>query len=116
MTRILSAALAVSLLGGCASTPDCSPPAGFSRGLDRVGPAATCGAEDYLKAHRLGRHLADLRSERDTLRNELASTADADKRRRARLNARLRVLERDIPELEALARLKNLLPPAQLEP
>jgi hypothetical protein len=93
------------LMASCASTPDCDPEAGFAAGIagDPAHPA--CGAEPYLDAHRIGHALEEMRRDREQLLAE-------EDRLDARDRARLRALERDIPELETLARMQGLLPPA----
>ena len=92
-------------MAGCAMTPDCRQETGFEAGLAGQTAPTHCENEDYLEAHRLGFALAEMYGEREQL---LAQEGDLDGADRARL----RVLERDIPELETLARMQGLLPPS----
>lgn len=105
---ILIAALPLVLLGGCTSQPDCSPTQGFELGRIGQEPPPLCQERDYAEAWQLGQALGELEAERDAL---LAREDELDSIERARL----RVLTRDIPELETLARIEGHLPAAELD-
>ncbi len=92
-------------MAGCATTPDCGKEAAFAASLAGEPAQAACTGEDYLEAHRIGSALEEMYAEREAL---LADEASLDAAERARL----RVLERDIPELETLARMQGLKPPS----
>lgn len=108
MNRFLFACVLAAGLAACATTPDCSPNAGFDTGLAGNEPPAHCSEEDFREGYRLGRVLGRMHRERDALRAR-ADSLDAVER------AHLRSLERDIPEIETLARLEGLMAPAKIE-
>jgi hypothetical protein len=89
-------------LAGCASSPDCAPISAFELGRNGEVSEARCADERYAEAWRLGQTLGDLESELREL--GAAGTLDASQRQR------LRILQREIPELETLARLEGWLP------
>ena len=103
MNRNTLAIAAVLIVAGCATTPDCRQETGFEAGLADQPANTSCENEDYLEAHRIGSALEQMYREREQLQS---GQADLD----AAGRARLRVLERDIPELETLARMQGLLP------
>ncbi len=106
--QILTGAALLGLLGACSSVPDCSPQAGFDLGKKGVEPPAGCQEAAFTGAWNLGQSLAELKSEREVLRTR---QADLDPTERMRL----RVLERDIPELETIARIHGFIEPATVE-
>ncbi|OAB60782.1 hypothetical protein AY599_03520 [Leptolyngbya valderiana BDU 20041] len=89
-------------LAGCASRPDCAPISGFELGRDGEGVESSCSGERYGEAWRLGQTLGALEAELRQLQQ--ASALDASQQQR------LRILQREIPELETLARLEGWLP------
>jgi len=93
-------------LAGCASSPDCAPISGFELGRNGEASEAGCADERYAEAWRLGQTLGALESELREL--GAASALDASQRQR------LRILQREIPELETLARLEGWLPAEQI--
>lgn len=101
------AILAAGLLVACQTTPDCNPERGFELGHSDQPAVAACDAAAYQGAWRLGQTLHELETERERL---LARGDEADAGERMRLRA----LERDILELEGLARIQRLLPPAEI--
>jgi hypothetical protein len=107
MNRTLLAISATLIVAGCTTTPDCRQEAGFAAGLAGDPAQTPCGNEDYIEAHRIGSALEEMYAERDALLAARASLDAADR-------TRLRVLERDIPELETLARVQGLKPPSPL--
>lgn len=102
--RLLIVCLA--LLAGCASVPDCSPGRGFELGRQGQRAHERCDQAGYQSAWQLGQTLGELEREREALQAR-ATTLSASER------MRLRVLQRDIPELETLARIEGLMPPAE---
>lgn len=88
----------------------CRPELGFGIGHSDAVYYGICTDAEFNRNYRLGRTLRVLEVERENLEAILA--ASEDPARQARIRARLRVLERDIPELETLARLQGLLAPA----
>jgi hypothetical protein len=108
MNRTLAiTALALGLLAGCQSAPDCSPQRGFELGRSDRPAVDACQDAAYQGAWRLGQTLHELDTERANL---MARQEDLDAGERMRL----RVIERDIPELEGLARIQRLMPPAEI--
>lgn len=99
---LLTTALGL-LLAGCAGRPDCSATGGFERGRAGEAAASRCDSTGYQDAWRLGRTLGELEREQDALGAHPDRLTPAERQR-------LRVLSREIPELETLARLQGLLP------
>ena len=99
----------VLVLSACQSpqTPDCSPQGGFDRGRAGEASKAACDARDYRENWQLGQTLGELERERAEL---LAREGSLDTLEQMRL----RVLSREIPELETLARLRGFMPAADL--
>lgn len=109
MNRLIAIfAVAGLLLTACSVEPECVAQEGFERGRAQIEPPPQCHERDYAEAWQLGQALGQLESERDEL---LAREDELEAVERARL----RVLQRDIPELETLARIQGLMEPAQLE-
>ena len=110
MNRSLIALIAAAglLLGGCSTEPECVDTEGFERGRDGIDPPPLCHEREYAEAWQLGQALGELERERDAL---MEREADLDAVERARL----RVLERDIPELQTLARIQGYMAPARIE-
>jgi len=119
---LLPALLAIVLVTGCATSsgpdlpsgPDCSDQARFDHALagEPVPPACAVPAPD--EAYGLG---AMIRENRETIRQartRLRSLPPESERAAVRLRQQLIRAERDLPELEALARLEGWLPPAEL--
>ena len=105
MNRITLPIAATLLIAGCATEPDCSAATGFKTGLNADPADTACEGDDYHEAYRIGQTLGEMRSERDSLleREEALNPTE---------RMRLRVLERDIPEVETLARMQGLMDPA----
>jgi len=106
-TAAVTTALAIALsLSACATRPDCRPVSGFDLGRSGEGTESICESDRYGEAWRLGQTLGELEAEFRDL-NALATPDGAQRQR-------LRVLQRDIPELETLARLEGWLPAKDL--
>lgn len=105
---ILALAAAAALTTACTSATDCSAEAGFELGKSSADKPKSCQSGEFADSYRLGETLAAKYSERQEL-IERADELDAAER------TRLRVLERDIPELETLARMRGLMEPAEPE-
>lgn len=107
--QYLTGAALLLLLSACSSTPsDCSGQTGFDLGKKGIEPPANCQEASFTGAWNLGHSLAELESERAELR---ARQADLEPGERMRL----RVLERDIPELETLARIHGFIEPGTVD-
>jgi hypothetical protein len=108
--QILTGAALLGLLSACSGSgvPDCSGQTGFDLGKNSIEPPGECQEAAFTGAWHLGQSLAELESEREELR---ARQADLDTTERMRL----RVLERDIPELETLARIHGFIEPATVD-
>ncbi len=109
MRNAWAAGAACLLLTACATPPDCTPTSGFELGRDAQPALAACPSSDYAEAWRLGQTLGDLEREQAALETQDGQLSPAQAQR-------LRVLQREIPELETLARLRALMPAAELEP
>lgn len=105
--HILITSLALTALLGCQTAPDCSPPAGFELGRDGQPAETGCEAADYQNARQLGLMLHELEG-------EYAELSEREDELNAAERMRLRVIEREIPELEGLARVQRLLEPASV--
>jgi hypothetical protein len=103
---ILFAALPLVLLNACTSQPDCTPTQGFEHGRIGQEPPPLCQERDYAEAWQLGQTLGELEAERDALLEREHELEPIER-------SRLRVLTRDIPELETLARIEGYLPAAE---
>ena len=89
------------LLVACATPPDCRPISAFELGRGGDGRPSACSGDAYGQAWRLGETLGTLEAEFRAL--QTLDAPDAAQRQR------LRVLQREIPELETLARLEGWL-------
>ena len=113
--RLCSAVLPfVLLVAGCATTapPDCSEGAQFQRGLAGDALPDACRGDAPPEAYNLATMIREAREEAAALRAEV--DAGPTPARRAEARQRLIRIERDLPELEALARMEGWLPPAAL--
>lgn len=84
---------------------DCAAQSGFELGLLGEPAASGCEQTDYGAAFSLGRQIGLLRSEQA----ELSASAGTEGEAAARQAARLRVIERELAQLEGLARIQGLL-------
>ncbi|MFO7764029.1 MAG: hypothetical protein R6V61_09885 [Wenzhouxiangellaceae bacterium] len=92
---------------------DCVPLHGFHAGLDDMQAAEACTGAAYQSALNLGRMLAEMRAEAAEIERRLnEESLPADQRRD--LQRRQVVIGRDLPQLEALARMDGYLPPAEV--
>jgi len=94
----------------------CDVSTAFERGLDGATQPATCSDRDFLEHFQLGQTLASLRAERARYESDLSGAQALDPTDRRRIEGRLRVLAREIPELETLAQIRGMMPPADLPP
>ncbi|MDT8449717.1 MAG: hypothetical protein RQ847_06030 [Wenzhouxiangellaceae bacterium] len=91
---------------------DCEPLYGFHAGRTSRPVPPACHGEAFDSAWNLGRMLADLERERAELEVELA-TGRITPDRRTEIRRRIVAIERDLPEIRALARMEGYLPPAR---
>ncbi len=109
MNRITLLVAAALLIVGCTTEPDCSAATAFETGLNADPADEACEVDgyhdDYQEAYRIGQTLGEMRSERDSLLKREQALKPTER-------MRLRVLERDIPEVETLARIQGLMDPA----
>lgn len=94
----------------------CDISTAFERGLQGAKQPEACGDRDFLEHFQLGQTLASLRAERARYESELSEAQTLDPIDRRRIEGRLRVLAREIPELETLAQIRGMMPPADLPP
>jgi hypothetical protein len=94
----------------------CDVNAAFERGLNGAAHPEACTDQSFLERFQLGQTLASLRAERARYEAELREAELIDPTDRRRIEGRLRVLAREIPELETLAQIRGLMPPADLPP
>lgn len=93
----------------------CEPVRGFAVGNSDAVYYGVCRDQTFNRNYRLGRTLWVLEVEREALEARLASLEaghdPAWEGEAVDIRGRLRVLAREIPELETLARIQGLLPP-----
>lgn len=94
----------------------CDTSTAFERGLTGVAQPEACVDRSFLERFQLGKTLAALRAERARYESELSDAQTLDPIDRRRIEGRLRVLAREIPELETLAQIRGMMPPADLPP
>lgn len=82
---------------------DCDPRAGFLRALDGAQDLGPCTDRHFRVDFELGRNLRNLRQERDAL----LEAAETDQQTATR--NRLRIVERELEQVEGLARIRGLL-------
>jgi len=92
---------------------ECAPLIGFHAARSGAEPAGDCAGAEFTSAVNLGRAIGEMERERGEIRNRLSSGAATDVEAK-RLGRRLIVIERDLPQLEALARMQGLMPPAKV--
>ena len=107
----------LGLLAGCASgpepvPPDCSDAARFERALEGAPVPPACSVMAPDEAYGLGQMIAERRAEAERIRRQLAG--DPVPAERVKMQQALIRIERDLPELEALARFEGWLPPTTL--
>jgi hypothetical protein len=105
---ILVPVTAIVLLAACAGEPDCDPMRAFEQARKDRDADPACRSDAYADARRIGQTLGEMERERDELA-ERADSLDVSER------MRLRVLQRDIPQLEAVARIEGYTGPAKLD-
>lgn len=87
----------------------CRPEAGFRRALAGEEDPGACQDRDFRIDFELGRNLKTLREEQAALRSALAASETDPATSRAH-HARLQVIERELQQIEGLARIRGLLP------
>jgi hypothetical protein len=92
---------------------DCAPVWGFHAARTESVRPGDCSGPAFGQAWNLGAMLAAMRREQIEIERRL-DTDDAAQPERARLRQRLIVIERDRPQLEAIARMEGWLPPARI--
>jgi len=93
----------------------CEPLFAFHTARRSMPPPTGCDDAKVAEAAELGRMIAEMETELEQIRAELAR-GRVSAARRARLVQRRITIERDLPQLEALARFENWLPPANVSP
>ena len=92
---------------------DCDPLYGFHAGYSEIEPAAGCADPAFVEARNLGELLGEIEREQAGIEARLAA-GELGEGERGRLRQRLIVIERDRPQIEALARIQGYLPPADV--
>jgi len=93
---------------------ECAGLYAFDRGMNGKPPGDQCPGEDFRSAWNLGRMLQDLNDERELSERRFADESLLSPDLRRDLRQRLRVIERDLPQIQALARIQGFLPPARI--
>lgn len=91
----------------------CAPLHGFHAGLDGAEAAEDCTGADYQSALNLGEMLGEMQAEAADIEQRLQEESLPPDTRRD-LQRRQVVIGRDLPQLEALARMDGYLPPAEV--
>ena len=91
----------------------CAPLHGFHAGYADAEPAQACTEADYRSARNLGEMLADMQTEADEIEKKLEDDA-LPPETRGDLRRQQVAISRDLPQLEALARMDGYLPPAEV--
>jgi len=92
---------------------DCAPVFGFHAALTGAEAPVECAGHEFDSARSLGEMIAEMRGELDDIEQRLKDDALADETRRD-LERRKIVIGRDLPQVEALARMDGYLPPAEI--
>ncbi len=95
---------------GAAAALDCSTRFAFTAARLNRETDPNCAAPAYVEAARLGAMIGELERERAEIETRLADDA-LDTTARRDLRQRGITIDRDLPQLEALARFDDLLPP-----
>lgn len=92
---------------------DCAPLLGFHAARDDRARPERCDDPAFDEAWNLGAMIGEMTRDRARIESRLAQedVPDAEARR---LRQSLLVIERDAPQLEALARMQGYLPPAEV--
>ncbi len=96
----------------------CDPSNAFARAMQGEAQLMICDAPAYIRNHQLGANLYALINEKEAIEKMLA-LGEQDSSlitQGPSLRMRLRVLEREIPNLEALAQMRGLMEQADLPP
>jgi len=93
----------------------CDADLAFDRAMEGMEQPPACEDAAYRRNHQLGANLYALTEEKKAIENLLESD-DASTPSMQATRMRLRVLEREIPELETLARMRGFMGPAELPP
>ena len=96
----------------------CDANKAFDRAMQGLDRPAICDAPSYGRNFQLGANLMVLRQEKAAIEDALAAIErDGDLAAQSQsLRMRLRVLEREIPNLETLAQMRGLMEPEDLPP
>ena len=92
---------------------ECAPVYGFHVALTGAERPADCAGAGFDSAWNLGGMIADMRGELDEIKRKLDSASLSPETRRD-LERRRVVIGRDLPQIEALARMDGYLPPAEV--
>ena len=91
----------------------CAPLHGFHAGYADAEAAQACTKTDYQSARNLGEMLADMQAEADEIKKRLEDDS-LPPEMRGDLRRRQVAIGRDLPQLEALARMDGYLTPAEV--
>ena len=92
---------------------ECAPAFGFHAALNSSERPAECVGAEFDSAWSLGEMLAEMKDELEQIEQRLDDDSLAPETRRD-LVRRLVVIGRDLPQIEALARMDGYLPPAEV--
>ena len=96
-----------------AAAPSCSERFAFAAARHQRETASSCGGDDFDSATSLGQMLGELERERAEIDLRLSAERLSAEDRRD-LRQREIVIGRDLPQIEALARMRGLIPPARI--
>lgn len=92
---------------------ECAPVFGFHAALTGAVRPAECAGAGFDSAWNLGEMIGGMRSEVEEIERRLADDSIGPETRRE-LRQRMIVIGRDLPQVEALARMDGYLPPAEV--
>jgi len=92
---------------------ECAPVFGFHAALTGAVRPDECSSAGFESAWNLGEMIAGMRNEVKEIEHSLAVESLSPEHRRE-LERRLIVIGRDLPQVEALARMNGYLPPAEV--
>jgi hypothetical protein len=92
---------------------ECAPVFGFHAALTGTEAPADCAGNAFDSAWSLGEMIAEMRGELDEIEQRLEDDSLPGETRRD-LKRRWIVIGRDLPQIEALARMDGYLPPAEI--
>ncbi|MCA1778300.1 MAG: hypothetical protein LC637_02620 [Xanthomonadaceae bacterium] len=93
---------------------ECADLYAFDQGMAGKSLDLKCPGDGFISAWNLGQMLHDLNDEQQSIERRLADQSALSAELRRDLRQRLVVIQRDLPQIQALARIEGFLPPAEI--